>query len=343
VNAVTVRLPRPITARTIQMGLGVVWLLDGLLQLQPKMFGQAFVTGVLDPVARGQPGFVTWPLTHMAHLISLHPAAWNGTFAAVQLLIGVGLLVRETVKPALVLSVVWALAVWGLGEGFGMLFAGMASPLTGAPGAVILYAVIGILVWPRRSRATVVGAAARGERAAAVAEGPLGERGGRVVWAVLWTSMAALWLLPGNRVAEASSSAVAGAASGQPGWLAGPQRALAHTLAGHGTEVAVLLAMASVVIGWGPLLTRRAIPFLVAGAALSLDYWVFGQSLGGVLTGFGTDPNAAPLFILLAVALFPNAASADRTGGYRQAVPDPTLPARPAGADDPDRRTLAPI
>ncbi len=344
-SAVTARRPRPITARTIQIALGVIWILDGLLQLQPKMFGQTFVTGVLDPAAQGQPGFVAWPLTHMAHLISLHPAAWNATFAAAQLLIGLGLLVKETVKPALVLSVVWALGVWGLGEGFGMLFAGMASPLTGAPGAVVLYAVIGVLVWPHRSRSTVLGTAAVGTRRAAVAEGPLGERGGQAVWAALWTLMAVLWILPANRAPGASSSAVAAAAAGEPGWLAGAQGALVHVLSGHGTEVAVVLAAASVVIGWGPLLSRRVTPFLVAGVALSLDYWVFGQSLGGVLTGLGTDPNAAPLFALLALALFPNAATPADHGraGHRQVVPQPGVPARPAGTDDPPRRTLAPI
>jgi len=84
---------------------------------------------------------------------------------------------------------------------------------------------------------------------AALAEGPFGERGGRVVWAALWTGMGALWLLPTNRAAGASSSAVAGAASGQPDWLAGPQTALAHALSGHGTEVAIMLAVASVAIG----------------------------------------------------------------------------------------------
>ena len=31
-----------VSARTIQIGLGVIWLLDGLLQLQPRMFGPDF-------------------------------------------------------------------------------------------------------------------------------------------------------------------------------------------------------------------------------------------------------------------------------------------------------------
>ena len=44
---------------------------------------------------------------------------------------------------------------------------------------------------------------------------------------------------------------------------------------------------------------------LVAGAALSASYWVFGQAFGQVLTGMATDVNAGPLFVLLAVALYP--------------------------------------
>src|ERR1700722_7203417 len=141
-----------VSARTIQIGLGVIWLLDGLLQLQPRMFGPDFANQVILPAAQGQPGLVSSAITHMAHLIALQPAATNAVFAGMQILIGVGLLIRQTVRPALALSFAWALGVWALGEGFGMLFTGMASPLTGAPGGALLYAAIGLLVWPRAAR-----------------------------------------------------------------------------------------------------------------------------------------------------------------------------------------------
>ena len=59
-----------------------------------------------------------------------------------------GLLYRPTVKLALAVSFAWVLVVWWFGEGFGMLFMNMANPLTGAPGAVLLYAIVGLLVWP---------------------------------------------------------------------------------------------------------------------------------------------------------------------------------------------------
>jgi len=38
---------------------------------------------------------------------------------------------------------------------------------------------------------------------------------------------------------------------------------------------------------------------------VELSFWVTGQSIGGILTGSGTDPNAGPLVVLLAAALLP--------------------------------------
>lgn len=289
-----------VSARTIQISLGCIWLLDGFLQLQPKMFGPDFAHSVILPSSQGQPGFVSSVMTHLAHLIAVQPALTDSVFAAVQILIGVGLLVRETVKPALVLSFAWALGVWALGEGFGMLFTGMASPLTGAPGGALLYAAIGLLVWPRAPGLAAAGPAA--------AEGPFGERGGKAVWAIVWSGMGILWLLPANRAGGSISGAISGAVSGEPSWLAHLQLSVAHAFGNGGDSVAVACAVLSFVIGLGPLVSRHTTVFLVAGAALALDYWVFGQAFGQVFSGLATDPNTGPLLVLLALALYPNRA-----------------------------------
>jgi hypothetical protein len=296
-----------VSARSIQIGLGLVWLLDGLLQLQPKMFGADFANGVILPMTQGQPSFVSGAMTHVAHLVSVQPALANSVFAGIQILIGIGLLIRETVKPALVLSFVWALGVWALGEGFGMLFTGAASPLTGAPGAALLYVAIGVLVWPRVKGPAVSGPAA--------AEGPLGEWGGKAIWAVTWIGMGILWLLPANRAGASISGAISSSITGEPGWLAHVQLSVAHALGTGGGSVAVVCGVLSFVIGLGPLLSRHTTVFLVAGAALALDYWVFGEAFGGVFTGLGTDPNTGPLLVLLALALYPNRAWAGSRAG----------------------------
>ena len=274
-----------VSARSIQIGLGLLWLLDGLLQLQPKMFGPDFAHGVILPMVQGQPAVVSSAMTHVAHLVSVQPALADTLFAAVQILIGAGLLVRETVKPALVLSFAWALGVWALGEGFGMLFTG-GSPLTGAPGAALLYVAIGVLAWPRAAGPAVSGPAA--------ADGPLGARGGKAVWAVVWSGMGILWLLPANRAGGSISGAMRASVAGEPGWLAHGQLSVSHALGGGGGSVAVVAGVLSFVIGLGPLVSRHTTAFLVAGAALALDYWVFGEAFGGMFTGLGRTPTRGP-------------------------------------------------
>ena len=51
-------------------------------------------------------------------------------------------------RLALAASIAWSIGVWWFGEGFGGVLSGAASPLNGAPGAVILYALLAVLLWP---------------------------------------------------------------------------------------------------------------------------------------------------------------------------------------------------
>ncbi len=284
-----------LSTRAAQVILGGAWLLDGLLQLQPRMFTQAFVTQVLLPSAQGQPPWLGSLIDANARFVATDVRAWNAVFAAVQLPIGAGLVIRATVKPALVLSFVWSVGVWVLGEGCGMLFTGHASAMTGAPGAVLLYAVIGILAWPVRPS---TGHVTRGCRR---------EVGGRLVWAVLWVLFAALWLLPANTKQGSMGAAISAMGAGQPGWLLHLEAGVGRLFSASGMPEAATLAGVSLIIGLGPLVLRSGNPFFVVGAALSLTFWVFGQAFGGVLagplSGTATDLNAGPLLAFLAVAL----------------------------------------
>lgn len=297
---------RRLTPRVIQIALGCFWILDGVLQFQPSMFGRGFVTNILLPNASGQPAPLAWSITTVGHFVLPDVGVWNFLFGSVQLLIGIGLLFRRTVKPAIVVMAVWSFGVWWFGEGFGQLFMAMASPLTGAPGAVLLYPVIGFLVWPTgRSRDDN----AAGIASSPGASGPLGVRAALGAWTGFWTLSAVLWLLPANRAAGAISSQISGAAAGEPSWYAHLLSSLSANIGPHATFISWELALASLVIGLGPLLSRRATPYLLVGLALEMAYWVTGMSLGAMMTGSGTDPNAGPLVALLAIALIPTVAT----------------------------------
>jgi hypothetical protein len=133
--------------RKLQLALGVIWLLDAMLQFQPFMFGKDF-SQMLAGSARGNPAAVAGPITWSASFIDHHVVVLNAVFATIQLLLGLGVAWRPTVRLALGASVVWALGVWWLGEGLGGVLAGTASPVDGAPGAVLLYALLAVLLWP---------------------------------------------------------------------------------------------------------------------------------------------------------------------------------------------------
>jgi hypothetical protein len=178
----------------------------------------------------------------------------------------------------------------------------MASPLTGAPGAVILYPVIGVLVWPTQHRQERT---SFGLGSSAGAAGPLGVRAALGAWAGFWTLSALLWLLPADSAAGAIRSQISRAADGEPVWYSHVLSSLSAALGPHTTLLSWELALVSVVIGLGPVCTRRPAFFLGIGAGLELAFWVTGMALGGMMTGTGTDPNEGPLIAILAVALLP--------------------------------------
>ncbi len=272
--------------RAIQTVLGVIWLLDGGLQLQSFMYSQGFVRLLLGNAA-GQPGWLASSIEWGAHLVQHNLTVWNTLFALAQLAIGFGLLYRPTVKLALGASFTWVFVVWWFGEGFGMLFMNMADPLTGAPGAVLLYAIVGLLVWPA-------------ERPG----GLLGVRGAKLTWAALWLVMAWLWLLGPNSSAEATHDAINAAPSGMS-WLSTVQDWAAEGAQGNGLAIALVLAAVSAAIGIAVAIDWRPRQFLVLAIVLNLLYWMLGQGFGGIFEGGATDPNAGLLFVLLALVLYP--------------------------------------
>lgn len=273
------------TRRTLQTALGILWLLDGVLQLQPFMYSSGF-PALLRVNAVGQANWVHASLIWGANLAEHHLTLFNTGFATVQVLLGIGLLHRPTVKLTILASCGWAVVVWWFGEAFGMMLMTMASPLTGAPGAVLLYPLVGLIAWP-------------GNRPG----GLLGVRGARLAWAALWVLMAWLWLMAPSSAPNAFTQAFDAAPSGMS-WLSTVQYWAADATSGAGVPLALILSAISAAVAVAVLLNWRPRTFLAMSVVLNLLYWVLGQGFGGIFTGQGTDPNAGPLFVLLAVELY---------------------------------------
>ena len=73
---------------------------DRALQIQPFMFGSGFASQVLAPAGDGQPAWVSAGVHWAAGLVGGSPALWNSLFAAIQLALGIGMLVRPLVRIA---------------------------------------------------------------------------------------------------------------------------------------------------------------------------------------------------------------------------------------------------
>ena len=271
--------------RSIQTCIGLIWLLDGGLQFQSFMYGNGFIQ-FLKAQNAGSPHWVVSSTNWAANTLHAHQGSYNTLFALIQVAIGLGILYRPTTKLGLVASVPWALVVWWFGESFGMLFANTSMPLTGAPGAVILYPLIGAIAWPNDRPG-----------------GLLGVRGARTAWAALWLVMAWLWLEASSSAGNAVHAAINLAPSGMS-WLSELQIWFANLTNGAGLGLAVVLAAVSAAIGIAVLVNWRAKEFLILAAGLNLIYWLVGQGFGGIPAGGATDPNAGLLFILLSYTLY---------------------------------------
>jgi hypothetical protein len=301
-------LARPALAtwrRGLQIALGLIWLLDAALQYQPYMFTRAFARDLLAPAGEGSPAVVHGPVSWAAGLVAEQPVIWNTLFATIQLLLALGLLWRPAVKAALVASAAWALGVWWLGEGTGGLLAGGTPSYTEAPGAALLYVVLAVLIWPAGRDQDLDRDRSAGPGASVATAGPPGAVAPRVVWALLWAGLGYLILQPASRAAGSVSAMLTEMKDGEPGWIASLDSGLARGLAGHGTAVAIVLAIlcTAAVLGIAapPGLTRIGV---IAAALAGLAIWIL-QDFGEIFTGQGTDPNSGPLLIALAAAFWP--------------------------------------
>jgi len=279
----------------LRVGFGVLWILDGILQAQPKMAG-GLATQVMEPIAAASPGWVQHVVNWGGTSWSFHPIQAGAASVWIQVGIGAWLLVaaRGTwSRLAGVASVGWGLVVWVFGESFGGIFAPGLSWLTGAPGAVLIYVVAGALIALPEN-------AWRSPRLGRLLLGGIG---------VFFIGMAVLQAWPGRGYWQ-------GTRHGQPGTLSGMVQQMATTsqphflsslLASFGSFAAsngvavnlvvviVLAALGGVFLTGQPRLVRYAVWF---GAVFCLADWVLVEDLG-FLGGLGTDPNSMIPWILL--------------------------------------------
>lgn len=287
-----------ITRKRLCQLLGLLWLIDGILQLQPQMFTMNMVNGVMKPMLEGQPGAIESSLNWIVQVTTQNLTLVNLTVAIVQILIGLSLLSGRGVKVALLASIAWSFIVWYGGEGMSMLLTGQASALTGAPGAVLLYALLALVVYPFSPTTDPDEG------------GILSRQQLRWALAIFWVLMALLQLQPywwqDGQISQAISAMV-----GQGGFnsfLVDPVLQGLSNITSF-AEIPLNIALIVVFLALGVALffveNRHIRPVLVASIVVSLILWYGAQAFGMIFTGMATDFNSGLLLVVMALACWP--------------------------------------
>jgi hypothetical protein len=286
----------------MQLALAAVWLLDAVLQMQPFMFTRGFGE-MISATAQGNPAVIFHSVSWAGSEISAHTAEANSVFLAIQLLLALGIAWRPTVKVALAASFVWSIGVWWIGEGLGGILTSSASAVSGAPGAVILYGFLAIVVWPVREDTDSV---AVGDATRSVAGERLGRVPASIAWFVLWGSLAYFELQSAVLDPSDVSGSVIGMEAGEPRWLTSVDSGTVSLLSRHALGVSVSIAIVLMAIAVAGCTTERFVRWSVLAAVVfAAVIWVAAENFGGILTGTATDPNTGPLLALVAIAYWP--------------------------------------
>jgi cytochrome oxidase Cu insertion factor (SCO1/SenC/PrrC family) len=290
----------PPARRILRVGFGLLWVVDGFLQLQSSM-PLGLPTSVIQPTASSSPAWVQHIVTSGVNFWSLHPVQAAAASVWIQIGLGLWLLVAPRglwSRFGGLASVGWGLVVWVFGEAFGGIFAPGLTWLFGAPGAVLIYCVAGVLVaLPDRRWAT--------------------PRTGRIVLAasgVFFIAMAVLQAWPGRGYWQGRLSAtnhggtLAGmvaqmARTPQPGFLASWVSSFGRFDSAHGWAVNLVVVIFVGGIGVALCTGRRRVvlPAVIAAVVFCLADWVLVEDLG-FLGGNGTDPNSMVPTALVLVA-----------------------------------------
>jgi cytochrome oxidase Cu insertion factor (SCO1/SenC/PrrC family) len=286
-------LAEPPARRVVRIGFGLLWILDGLLQVQSSM-PLGLPSGVIQPAASSSPTWVQHLVNSGVTIWSNHPIEAAAATVWIQVGLGIWLLVAPRGRWSRLgglASVGWGLAVWAFGEAFGGIFAPGATWLFGAPGAVLFYCVAGLLIaLPERAFST-----------------PRLGRTMLTLGGVFLIGMAVLQAWPGRGYWQGRAGTLTGmvqqmSKTPQPAFLSSWLGSFGSFVGAHGWAVNLFVVLALAAIGASIMSGRRALVFggLIAFVVLCLADWVLVEDLG-FLGGVGTDPNSMLPMALLFV------------------------------------------
>ena len=267
--------------------LGLLWILDGFIELQPKLFSNFLASLVLRSSDVNQPSIIHSQVLFVINILVRHPAIFNFFFVLIQLGVGFLIINPKTVRLGLKVSILWGLFIWYFGEGLGNLLTHSALLISGAPGAALLYVIIAIGLYPYKKTSSK--------------------------YLLNWFSISVvgyyligivLILANSMNLNMAISSMVHANAITSTGLISKLQSHFANFIAGRSHNIAFLIIFIYLLLAGSVLMNSRIRSIgIYLGIIIALFFWIIGQNFGGVLVGTATDLNSGPLVILMLLGL----------------------------------------
>ena len=302
-RAATAQGPEPYeppVRRVLRIGFGCLWVIAGLLQLQPEM-PIGLPTQVVAPTVASAPAW-------LQHLVSIGTDAWLrhpiiAATATVWLQLGLGLWLLASKdgwwsRAAGWASAGWALCVWALGNGLGGFFVPPVSWMFGAPGATAYYVVAGLAIgvpvsWLERRNVASVTARLTGVFL--------------LLFALLqaWPGRGFWQGRVGGQPASLSAMATTMSGASEPGILQSMVRWFATFTLSYSWLVNLIVVVGLGFVGVVFLLKRHELltPAVVVYVVLALADWVLVQDMA-VFGGVGTDVNSMIPSAIVLVAVW---------------------------------------
>lgn len=187
-----------------------------------------------------------------------------------------------------------------------MLLTGTSSILSGAPGAVLLYPLLGLAIWPRPSSRTSSTQTSEGTQD----DGLLSRRALRWALSGFWFFAALLQLQP-NWWQQGQISQAIGAMVGQGGlnkFLVDPVLTpLSNATATIEIPLNIILIVVFLALGIGlaVMKEKQLRLVLIASIIVSVLFWYASEAFGMIMTGMATDFNSGLLVVVMALAVWP--------------------------------------
>lgn len=132
---------------TIRLVLGILWIVDGILQFQPEM-PYGFLSVVIEPSIQAINNVGVEKFLMIGYNIwLLHPFQFDALSGSLQIFIGVAYLLNRSTKALKYISfisIIWALVIWIFCEGLGGIPESGVSLLTGFPGSALIYIILAV-------------------------------------------------------------------------------------------------------------------------------------------------------------------------------------------------------